>query len=266
MPEAPPSTATYAVNDIRFTIYGEGVHIGKPAVVVELQGCSVGCDFCECKKAWSANPANETGNPAEMHRVPEKWMTLSPELIGGYALELLPDTMKAETWAKIVARKSLAVVTGGEPAEQDLQPLARHLRANGFFTVIETSGTAAGFFEQWPSEVETPHVGYPAIVKRWTPKTYFDYVVVSPKIDQAGGKELNADACSLADEVRMIVRKPSDLPLLSAYLQNFPPKQDAEIFLQPVNRSEYTVALAVDAAKRRGWRLSVQINKLLDIA
>lgn len=262
-PTVPP---TYAVNDIRFSIYGEGVHIGRPAVIVELQGCSVACDFCECKKAWEASPLNETGNFAEMHKHPTKWMLLPAPIIANYALELLPEGMKQETWARWVSRHSLAVVTGGEPAEQDLQPLARELKAAGFFTLLETSGTAAGFIKQWPSEFERNVVrGYPAVVKRWTPKTYFDYVVVSPKIDQAGGKELNGDACSLADEVRMIIRKPSDLPLLSAYLNNFAPKADAEIFLQPVDRRKDTVALAVDAAKRRGWRLSVQINKLLDI-
>lgn len=258
-------STTYAINDIRFSIYGEGVHIGRPAIIVELQGCAVGCDFCECKKAWQATAEHETGSIEELHRHAEKWMRIEPDLLVGYSLQLLPETMKCDTWAGNFAAGSLVVITGGEPAEQGLKPIAEAYRKAGFFTLIETSGTAAGFFEQWPTELEASHVGYPAIVKRCTPKTFFDYVVVSPKIDQAGGKELNADACALADEVRMIIRKPSDLPLLSAYLQNYKPKKDAQIFLQPVNRSTYAVELAVDAAKRRGWRLSVQINKLLDI-
>ena len=257
------TSAVYAVNDIRFSIYGEGIHTGRPAVIVSLQGCSVGCTFCECRSAWERAQATRVETFPEMHRNPAGWMTLPAELVAGYALGLLPATMREENWTRTVARHSLAVVTGGEPAEQDLRPLAKELKAAGFFTLLETSGTADGFVDRLPAHFVP---GFPAIVKKWTPKSCFDYVVVSPKIDQPGDKELEPDACALADEVRMIVRKPSDLPLLSAYLQNFPAKPTTEIFLQPESRTDYTVGLAVDAAKRRGWRVSVQMNKLLNIS
>jgi 7-carboxy-7-deazaguanine synthase len=259
------AAAVYAVNDIRFSIYGEGVHAGRPAVIVKLQGCSVGCAFCDCRETWERECATQVDSLPEMHRRPEGWMTLASELVAGYSLGLLPETMRVDTETKSTARGALAVVTGGEPAEQDLRPMARDLRAAGFYTLLETSGTADGFVDVMPKTWNGSPPGYPVIVTSWRPGSVFDYVVVSPKIDQPGDRELIAAACALADEVRMIVRKPTDLPLLSAYLQNFPPKKGAQVFVQPAHRSEYTVELAVDAAKRRGWRVSVNLDKLLNI-
>ena len=263
MTAAGEDPAVYNVNDIRFSIYGEGIHIGRPAIVIELQGCSVGCAFCDCGQMWLKAEKNRAGSFEELHRIPEKWMTLPVDMLGGYALSLLPEALRAQTWQRVIARGVLAVVTGGEPAEQDVKPLARELKRNGFFTLVETSGTADGFVDYLPLEY-TP--GFPAIVHKTLPRTPFDYVVVSPKIDQPGERELLDAPCSLADEVRMIIRKPSDLPLLSAYLNNHAPKKDAQIFLQPVNRSEHATEICVDAAKRRGWRVSVQLNKYLGIA
>ena len=127
MTAAGEDPAVYNVNDIRFSIYGEGIHIGRPAIVIELQGCSVGCAFCDCGQMWLKAEKNRAGSFEELHRIPEKWMTLPVDMLGGYALSLLPEALRAQTWQRVIARGVLAVVTGGEPAEQDVKPLAREL-------------------------------------------------------------------------------------------------------------------------------------------
>jgi 7-carboxy-7-deazaguanine synthase len=94
-----------------FSIQGEGPTAGLPAVFVRLQGCSVGCVWCDTKYSWDPN--------------------------GGRAVDL--DALVAEAAAHPCRR---AVITGGEPLESTLfVPLCRALTERRFALEVETSGT-----------------------------------------------------------------------------------------------------------------------------
>ncbi len=94
-----------------FSIQGEGPTAGVPAVFVRLQGCSVGCAWCDTKYSWD------------------------PE--AGPALDL--DALVEEAAAHPCRR---AIITGGEPLESSLfLPLIRALAERGFALEVETSGT-----------------------------------------------------------------------------------------------------------------------------
>lgn len=94
-----------------FSIQGEGPTAGLPAVFVRLQGCSVGCSWCDTKYSWASD--------------------------GGRLVHL--DALVAEAAAHPCRR---AVITGGEPLESALfLPLCRALDKRGFTLEVETSGT-----------------------------------------------------------------------------------------------------------------------------
>jgi organic radical activating enzyme len=98
------------VAEVFYSIQGEGVTAGLPAVFVRLQGCSVGCAWCDTKYSWD------------------------PE--AGSAVEL--GTLVDEVSAYPCRR---AVVTGGEPLESTLfVPLLRALGSRGFSIEVETAG------------------------------------------------------------------------------------------------------------------------------
>jgi organic radical activating enzyme len=98
------------VAEVFYSIQGEGVTAGLPAVFVRLQGCSVGCGWCDTKYSWD------------------------PE--AGSAVEL--GTLVDEVSAYPCRR---AVVTGGEPLESTLfVPLLRALGSRGFSIEVETAG------------------------------------------------------------------------------------------------------------------------------
>jgi len=98
------------VAEVFYSIQGEGATAGMPAVFVRLQGCSVGCAWCDTKYSWD------------------------PE--AGRAVDL--DALVDEAAAFPCRR---AVVTGGEPLESSLfVPLLRSLGERGFTIEVETSG------------------------------------------------------------------------------------------------------------------------------
>ena len=99
------------VAEVFYSIQGEGATAGIPAVFARLQGCTVGCAWCDTKYSWDAD--------------------------AGRAIDL--DGLLAEMHAFPCRR---AVVTGGEPLESALfAPLVAALLAGGWEVEVETSGT-----------------------------------------------------------------------------------------------------------------------------
>jgi 7-carboxy-7-deazaguanine synthase len=99
------------VAEVFYSIQGEGVTAGLPAVFVRLQGCTVGCSWCDTKYSW---------DPA-----------------AGSAVDL--DALIEEVSAYPCRR---AVVTGGEPLESpSFALLLKALGVQGFTIEVETSGT-----------------------------------------------------------------------------------------------------------------------------
>ena len=98
---------SYKVNEIFYSIQGEGKHTGMPAIFLRLSGCSMGCPFCDTKYAFADG----------------KGMNNLEILV---ALSAFP--------CKTV------VITGGEPTEQDLPALMSLLKSAGYCIHLETNG------------------------------------------------------------------------------------------------------------------------------
>ena len=106
-PDVNGSAAPGRVAETFFSIQGEGATAGAPAVFIRLQGCSVGCAWCDTKYSW---------NPG-----------------GGHAVDL--EVIVTEAVAYPCRR---AVVTGGEPLESSLfLPLTRALAERAFTLEVE---------------------------------------------------------------------------------------------------------------------------------
>jgi 7-carboxy-7-deazaguanine synthase len=193
-----------------YTLQGEGYHQGRAAYFIRLGGCDVGCVWCDVKESWDA-----AAHPLQ---------TINE--IVSKALAAIPPG----------AYRPLAVVTGGEPLMHDCAPLTTALKAAGFTTNIETSGSH-------------PLSG------DW------DWICLSPKKFKA---PLPA-VLPFANELKVVVYHKSDLEWAETYAAQV--ATTCKLYLQPEwDRAAAVTPLIIDYIKAHPqWELSLQLHKYINV-
>ncbi len=120
---------SYAVKEIYYTLQGEGVHAGRPAVFLRFAGCNLWtgreadratavCTFCDTDFVGTDGP-------------------------GGGKFHTPGAVAAAVTgaWPQAASGRPFVVCTGGEPFLQLDGPLVAALHAAGFEVAVETNGT-----------------------------------------------------------------------------------------------------------------------------
>jgi len=233
-PTIKPDSGLFGVNEIFETVQGEATFTGTPAVFLRLQGCDVGCPWCDTKHTWDLSDEDRRPTVSEI---------------------AFRKTGDGRSWAETDLAGLLAVlrtyrarhlvITGGEPALYDLVPLSSALADEGWQVQLETSGT------------ETIRIDERA------------FVTVSPKLGMPGGKAVKMDALDRADEIKMPVGKQADVDLLIDLLkradQFMADDHPRSIWLQPLSASPKATALCIEQATRHGFRVSVQTHKFIGV-
>ncbi|MEY3114778.1 MAG: hypothetical protein RL423_977 [Bacteroidota bacterium] len=199
------NASSYPVMELFYSLQGEGYHQGKAAFFIRLAGCDVGCVWCDVKDSWDAS----------------KHPVLSVE----------------EIVAAAAAHPSrIAIVTGGEPLLHQLDPLTTALRAAGFQTHIETSGSS-------------PMSG------SW------DWVCLSPKKFKAPLPE----SVKAADELKVVVFNKSDFDWANSFVNDL--AADCKKYLQPEwEKSDAMTPLVIEYIKQNpSWELSAQLHKYIQV-
>lgn len=221
----------YPINEMFQTLQGEGFYTGVPAIFIRLQGCPVGCSWCDTKHTWDKLADRETSLGDILLK------TLETDAWGAADAEALLATIRQHGWT---ARH--IVITGGEPCIHDLTPLTQALQSAGFSCQIETSGTHAVLC---------------------TPETW---VTVSPKVNMRGGYDVLEQALVRADEVKHPVARQRDVDALDELLATLTDSKARIIALQPISQKDDATKLCIATCIARNWRLSMQTHKYLNIA
>ena len=194
----------YKINEIFYSLQGEGFHSGTPAVFVRFSGCNLHCAFCDTQ--------HQTG---EM-----------------MSLQEIVDEANKYTIAPLV------VLTGGEPSLFINEAFIAELKQKtGKRIAIETNGT-----RPLPSNL--------------------DWVTFSPKSAFEGG---DAEPCVLVqcDELKVVY--------LGQDLAQYDGIKSNHRFLQPcfcedeMERKANMKACVEAVMQNPGWRLSLQIHRILNI-
>jgi 7-carboxy-7-deazaguanine synthase len=213
----------YPVNEIFTTVQGEGTFTGTPATFVRLQGCPVGCAWCDTKHTWKLREDDEV-NLAELDAKQDD----SPK----YALCSPADILSR-------VRAEHVVITGGEPCLYDLWELTAALVDTDHRVQIETSGT----------HVISAH-----------PMTF---VTVSPKVNMPGGFKVLDSSLRRANELKMPVGRQRDITMLQELLKREAVSADAPVFLAPLSQSPKATQLCLEHVIANNWRLSLQTHKFI---
>lgn len=169
------------VQQVFYTIQGEGPFAGQPAVFIRLWGCNLRCKFCDTD--FESNP-----EPVAIQRL----------------LEL----------TKVHGQCALVVLTGGEPLRQNVVPLIQLLEENGYTVQIETAGTLwVPGLESTDAEIiispKTPVLDRQVEMKARA----FKYIVKAGEIDEGGFPMISPQTGK-----GMSVARPVD-PSMTIYLQ-----------------------------------------------
>jgi len=221
----------YPINEMFQTLQGEGFYTGAPAIFIRLQGCPVGCSWCDTKHTWEkyADQQQPLTNIVHKSAESEAWADAS--------VEQLLAVIAEQSWtAKHI------VITGGEPALYDLTPLTEQFEQQGFQCQIETSGT------------------HPIQCSAAT------WVTVSPKVNMRGGYDVLNSALLRANEVKHPVGRQRDIDALDLLLSQVPPSTERIIALQPISCKKAATELCIATCIARNWRFSMQTHKYLNIA
>ena len=223
-------TQNYKVNELFQTIQGEGFYTGVPAIFVRLQGCDVGCAWCDTKHTWEIDPAKKSDLilVTDKSNESDRWADSS-------AKDIVDEIKRLGYTANLI------VITGGEPCMYDLRELTQVLHEFGFTIQIETSGT------------------YPVLVDTQT------WVTLSPKVNMRGKKEVLKEALERANEIKHPVGTEKDIEQLDVLLSKITSIKDKTISLQPISQKAKATALCMKVCIERNWRLSVQMHKYLQI-
>ena len=220
------------VNNIFYSLQGEGRNTGRAAVFIRFAGCNLRCSFCDTEFDSYREMSREE-ILAEISRYEgagvrgcEDSKALSPQ----------PSSLRHQT----SALSPLIVLTGGEPTLQVDEAFVDFLHQQGYEVSMESNGT------------------------RPAPKN-LDWLTVSPK---GRGARYEVQGARVPDEIKLVFDEHTDPEaILPSETFNRPPL----LYLQPCDtgdaqRNKAITQACVEYIKAHPqWRLSLQTHKLIDI-
>lgn len=223
----------YHINEIFYSLQGEGFHTGRPAVFVRFAGCNLRCPFCDTDFSHS--------EPMTAEQIARRVFDYSTH----------PHT--------------LIVLTGGEPSLQVDNELVDALHAHQQTVTIETNGT-----RPVPDNIDWVTVS-PKAVSADESKVVLSHEpkVVLTQADEVKMVLSHESKVVLtqADEVKVVFTESTEklLPLWRTTIRasHYYLQPCAQPGTEPIQTN--TEAVVAYILSHPDWKLSLQTHKYLDI-
>jgi len=113
------------INEIFYSLQGEGAYAGAPVIFIRLSGCNLACDFCDTRHQIGTEMSLEDIFKGIIH------------------------------WPSMIL-----VITGGEPTLQWTRECYDYFKGRGYRIHIETNGTSEDVFADWVTVSPKPSADY----------------------------------------------------------------------------------------------------------
>jgi len=217
------------INEIFYSLQGEGFLAGVPSVFVRLAGCPLRCRWCDTKYGWDRD--------AGAH----------------YSVERIVLSVRQYC-------SRFAVITGGEPmVSSELPELAKSLKKQDMHVTIETSGIA--FIPDMPCDLmsispklsnSTPDQPHLAVIHE---KARLDLAVLGELIDHYD------------HQLKFVVDKREDLSEIEEILQLLPNANMDKVMLMPkaATREQFLEMspMVADMCKKTGFVFGQRLQLIL---
>lgn len=265
-----PVPKKYAVKDVFYTVQGEGLNTGTPAVFVRFAGCNL----------WSGRPEDRGKGDGDCAR----WC--DTDFFKG--MKLTAAEIQAWMWRQAKHRigrsaaRPWCVLSGGEPALQIDDELLNEIASGGWRIAVETNGTVTNTEMEFGAD----HVCLSP--KRGTKLRMYGAhelkVVVGPEGGEGPAGWYDEELLALerrgrwgalfvqpldvllSDDVESTVLHHPTLPDVAQQLSGRPAGELKLAADQPSERHRRAVKRCVDFVQRHPrWRLSLQTHKYIGL-
>lgn len=260
---------TYRINEVMYTVQGEGARVGIPSVFVRCSGCNLRCSADDHN-----GPENNVGFSCDTEFASGRPMTLAEiERAVLFAQCAAFDAPPArDTGLDLITLKGCLkrpcywlVLTGGEPALQVDREFCDFFHERGYKLAIETNGTKElpqkedGYATGWSNDQLRRNVdaGVDDALEKWVGSYLLDWITVSPKSAEHTIRQ------PVAHEVKYVRNADHSIPVPSC--------KAIHHVLSPAwgsdgRPSAGAIARCVELALENPvWRVSLQIHKLLRV-
>ena len=249
----------YRINEIFYSLQGEGFWTGTPAVFVRFSGCNLRCPFCDtahqtftpmtaedivtaCSEASEGSVISGTPRRSAPLRPDDRRVGITgpPRISDSWGVIPGVDRPTECTTLLASAQAPIVVLTGGEPGMQVDEELIRALHEAGYRVHIETNGT-----------VKLPEG--------------INWVTLSPKEDVAELKGDGKVVLERADEIKVIYAEGDDPVRWAAFPATWHFLQPCDVPGDPEHSRSNAEATVTYIKTHPVWRLSLQTHKFLGI-
>jgi 7-carboxy-7-deazaguanine synthase len=221
---------TLKLSEIFYSLQGEGIDVGKPAVFIRTALCNLSCVWCDTKYTWDWSHYDYEREVSEM-TIPE-----IQEQISGF------DTKHC-------------VITGGEPLMQQMKliPLLSNLKSKDYFVEVETNGTII------PSDM------IDRFVDRWNVSPKLQNSSISKQRREVKSC-LEYFARNSKAYIKFVICKHSDIAEVKTLIGKYKMKSQ-RIILMPEGNSAADIMKnskwLAEICLENGYRLSVRLHTLI---
>ena len=217
------------INEIFYSLQGEGFFAGIPSVFVRLAGCPLRCRWCDTKYAWSEEAGREQ-TISEILRQVRDWPC------------------------------RFIVITGGEPmVNPDLPELLRQLKAAGKHITIETAGIA--YIPDMPCDLMSIS---PKLSNSLPDEEKVAAIHRASGLDIA---VLNELIYHYNYQIKFVIDSESDLPEIEETIEKLSNVDSEKVMLMPqaASRDELLkkAPVVADLCKRTGYSFCQRLQVLL---